>query len=76
MVTCKQCKGSVPHLEFISGGHNCPLSIPPRTGESWDDYQTRSEAWRTMVHKMAADEGKDPRVVGLHLKSQSSPERN
>ena len=67
-VVCKQCKGEVPYFDFVSGGHDCPLSLSPTEGESWDDYSSRSDKWRAMVQAIAEETGRPAIECGREQK--------
>jgi hypothetical protein len=67
-VTCKQCKAQVQHDLWISGQHDCPLSLDPMEGESWDDYSTRSDNWRAMVRSIAESTGRPAKEIGREQK--------
>ena len=67
-VTCKQCKAQVQHDLWISGSHDCPLSLDPAEGESWDDYSKRSTNWRAMVLAIAEETGRPAIEVGREQK--------
>jgi hypothetical protein len=67
-VTCKQCRAQVQHDLWISGSHDCPLSIDPLGDESWDDYQERSNEWRAMVRSIAEETGRSAVEVGREQK--------
>lgn len=67
-VICKQCKEQVPHDLFISGQHDCPLSLDPLEGESWDDFSRRSSNWRAMVFAVAESTGRPAKEIGREQK--------
>ena len=67
-VTCKQCKAQVQHDLWISGSHDCPLSLDPAAGESWDADSKRSNNWRAMVLAIAEETGRPAIEVGREQK--------
>ena len=73
-ITCKQCRAQVQHDLWVSGSHDCPLSLDPAEGESWDDYSKRSNNWRAMVLAIAEETGRSAVEVGREQKKEKEDE--
>ena len=67
-VICKRCKAQVQHDLWISGQHDCPLSLDPMEGEAWADYSRRSDDWREMVEAIAEEPGRPASEIGREQK--------
>ena len=42
-VECTECGAKMSNAEFNQ--HQCPATLPPRKGESFDDYKARQNRW-------------------------------
>ena len=43
-VKCTECGAKMSNADFNQ--HQCPATLPPREGESFDDYKARQNRWK------------------------------
>jgi|TARA_R100000479_G_scaffold39406_1_gene17652 hypothetical protein len=48
--------------------HDCPFSIDPADGESWEDFKSRADQWREYIRLIAKEEGRAMTEVALEMR--------
>ena len=56
--------------------HDCPMSIDPKDGESWEDFKARADRWRDLIRVIADEQGKDLIEVALEMKHHATRPTN